>query len=93
MDDYAAVPHLGYIDMGLESNLLRARETFPNARRGLMYKPTDLMNKTLETIRGDLERIAREYAPCDVIVADSPPSRPQKTSPLPQTRNRLDSAS
>jgi len=70
MDAYAAVPHLGYIDMGLDSNLRRARQTFPNGRRGLMYRPTDLMNKALEAIGDDLEKIASEYAPCDVIAAD-----------------------
>ncbi len=70
VDDYAGVPHLGYIDMGLDSDLARARKTFTNARRALMYRPTDLANKTMETIRTELERVAREYAPCDVVVAD-----------------------
>lgn len=70
IDDYAGVPHLGYIDMGLDSDLARARKTFTHARRSLMYRPTDLANKTMETIRTELERVAREYAPCDVVVAD-----------------------
>jgi len=68
--DYAGVPHLGYIDMGLDSDLARARRTFTHARRSLMYQPTDLANKSLETIRTDLERVACEYAPCDIVVAD-----------------------
>ena len=70
IDDYAGVPHLGYIDMGLDSDLARARKTFTHARRSLMYRPTDLANKTMETIRTEMERVAREYAPCDVVVAD-----------------------
>lgn len=70
MDAYASVPHVGYIDMGLESNLARAKQAFTHGRRALMYKPTDLANKSLEAIRADLERIARDYAPCDVVVAD-----------------------
>jgi hypothetical protein len=70
MEDYATVPNLGYIDMGLDSDLVRARELFPNARRALVYTPMDLANKSLETIRSDLERIARDYAPCDVVVGD-----------------------
>jgi len=70
IEDYATVPYLGYIDMGFDSDLSRARETFPSARRALMYTPMDLVNKPLEVIRGDLEKIARDYAPCDVIVAD-----------------------
>ncbi|MHC4558247.1 MAG: uroporphyrinogen decarboxylase family protein [Planctomycetota bacterium] len=70
IDDYATVPHLGYIDMGLDSNLARAREVFADSRRGLVYTPKDLVNKSLERIRTDLEKIACDYAPCDVIVAD-----------------------
>jgi len=70
MDDYARVPHVGYIDMGLESDLARAKDLFPSARRGLMYTPNDLAVKSSEAIRKDLERIAGDYAPCDVIFAD-----------------------
>lgn len=70
IDDYVNIPNVGYIDMGLDSNLIRAKRTFPNTRRALVYKPTDLTNKSLETIHRDLERIAREYAPCDVVVGD-----------------------
>jgi len=70
IDDYAGVPHLGYIDMGLDSDLTRARKTFTHVRRALMYRPTDLANKSIETIRIELERVAGEYGPCDVVVAD-----------------------
>ena len=70
MDHYASVPYLGYIDMGLESDLQRAKETFPQARRALMYTPTDLVSKPMATIKEDLGRIGREYAPCDVVLAD-----------------------
>jgi len=68
--DYATVPNLGYIDMGLDSDLVRAKEAITHARRALMYTPMDLANKSLKTIRADLERVAREYAPCDVVVGD-----------------------
>ena len=56
--------------MGLDSDLVRAREFFPNGRRALMYTPMDVVNKTLPQIRQDLERFAREYGPCDVVLAD-----------------------
>ena len=69
-ESYAQVPNLGYIDMGLDSNLTRARELFPKARRALMYTPMDLADKPIEEIRKDLQRIASEYAPCDVVFAD-----------------------
>jgi hypothetical protein len=78
MDDYARIPHLGYIDMGLESDLARAKRLFPDARRALMYKPTDLASKSPMHIRGDLERIARDYAPCDVVAADIEAGTPDR---------------
>jgi hypothetical protein len=69
-DYYATVPHLAYIDMGLDSDLRRAREVFPRARRAIMYTPMDVANKPLQGIRSDLERIAHDYAPCDIAFAD-----------------------
>jgi hypothetical protein len=70
LDDYARVPGLSYIDMGLHSDLARARTLFPHARRALMYTPMDLANRTAAEMRADLGRIARDYAPCDLVVAD-----------------------
>ncbi|MBA7621007.1 hypothetical protein ES703_28364 [subsurface metagenome] len=35
-----------------------------------LYTPMDLANKSLEMIRADMKRVAREYAPCDVVVGD-----------------------
>ena len=70
LDAYAAIPNVGYIDMGLASNLARARELFPDVRRALMYTPMDLANKPLEEIRADLECVADEYGPCDIVAAD-----------------------
>ncbi|MCP4257665.1 MAG: hypothetical protein GY774_09095 [Planctomycetes bacterium] len=70
INEYADVPNVSYIDMGLDSDMARAKQTFPNARRALVYKPMDLANKSLETIQKDLEKVAHEYAPCDVVVGD-----------------------
>ena len=70
IDAYATIPHVGYIDMGLDSNLARARAVFGDARRALMYTPGDLANKSLDAIRLDVGRIASEYAPCDIVLAD-----------------------
>jgi hypothetical protein len=70
IDDYATVEPLGYIDMGVESDLARARERCPNARRALMYTPKDLHHKSPDELRNDLARIARDYAPCDIVMAD-----------------------
>ena len=70
MDAYAEVPHLAYIDMGQDSDLVRARDLAPHARRAIMYTPMDLANKPLDAIRADLDRIARDYGPCDLVAAD-----------------------
>ncbi len=78
IDAYAAVAHLGYIDLGLDSDLSRARRAFPRGRRALMYTPMDFANKPLEAIRDDVERIARDYAPCDIVVADIEAGTPDR---------------
>ena len=70
LDDYASVPKVGYIDMGIESDLSKARKLFPESRRSLMYTPMDLVNKPIANVREDLECIARDYGPCDIVAAD-----------------------
>ena len=79
MDAYAAIRDLAYIDMGLESDLPRARRLFPRARRNLLYTPMDLKHKRWDDIRADMDRIAAELGPCDVglpdIEADIPDER------------------
>ena len=35
-----------------------------------MYTPMELANKPVDQIREDLERIALEYGPCDIVAAD-----------------------
>ncbi|MFH1742741.1 MAG: hypothetical protein ABIH23_27355, partial [bacterium] len=67
---YASIPHVGYIDMGLESDLANAKKLFPNGRRAIMYTPMDVAHKELNEIKTDLERTAREYGPCDLVFAD-----------------------
>lgn len=70
IEDYSKIKNLGYIDMGLDSDLARARQMIPDARRALMYTPMDLANKPWDQIRDDMERIARDYGPCDIVAAD-----------------------
>lgn len=68
--DYATIPRVSYIDMGLESDLVKAKELFPDARRALMYTPMDLARKSSSELAHDLEHIARAYGPCDLVCAD-----------------------
>ena len=70
VEHYATIPNVAYIDMGMESDLVSAKAAFPDARRAIMYEPMEVANKTLGEIREDLERIAAEYAPCDLVFAD-----------------------
>ena len=70
MEHYAALPSVAYVDMGIKSDLKRARETFPASRRAIMYTPMDVSNKSSAQILLDLETIARDYGPCDVVFAD-----------------------
>jgi hypothetical protein len=70
LDAYKTIPNLAYIDMGMDSDLERARSLMPHARRALMYTPMDLRNKTEAGIRADFERLTEQYAPCDIVLAD-----------------------
>ncbi len=70
LQDYAKVPGVGYVDMGIDSDLAAARRLFPNARRAIMYTPMDLSNKAVGDIEADFERIACRYGPCDIVLAD-----------------------
>lgn len=67
---YAEIPNVGYIDMGLDSDLRLARELFPAARRAIMYTPMDLAEKSFSNIRADVEKIANDFGPCDIVAAD-----------------------
>ena len=78
LDDYASVPKVGYIDMGIESDLTKARSLFPLTRRSLMYTPMDLANKPTDEIDKDLEFIAENYGPCDIVVADIEAGTPDR---------------
>ena len=70
IEAYSGIRTLGYVDMGLDSDLARARECCPQARRAVMYTPTDLATKSMNELRDDLTRIYRELGPCDVVMAD-----------------------
>ena len=76
--DYAAVGEVGYIDMGLSSDLSAARAALPRARRAVMYTPMDLRAKRLGQVESDLRRIAAELGPCDVVFADVEAATPDE---------------
>ena len=70
LDAYAQVPGLGYLDMGIDSDMQKARRLFPDTRRNLLYTSMDLNNKSEPELRQDFERIAAELGPCDLGLPD-----------------------
>ncbi|MFH1614340.1 MAG: hypothetical protein ABIG61_04555 [Planctomycetota bacterium] len=69
-ESYSKIGLLGYVDMGLDSDMKRMRQLFPNTRRAVMYSPIELVNKSLDRIEQDILRIRRELSPCDIVLAD-----------------------
>jgi hypothetical protein len=72
------LPKMGYLDMGIESDLSRARELFPDTRRAVLYTPGKAATGDLAAVREDFERIARDLSPCDVVLADLPWDTPDE---------------
>lgn len=70
LEAYASVPNVGYVDMGIESDLVKAKAFFPVARRAVMLTPMSVSGQPIEELKKTFERIALEYAPCDVVMAD-----------------------
>jgi hypothetical protein len=70
LKSYAELPGVGYIDMGIDSDLVTAKRLFPEARRAVMYTPMDLANKSSADVAADLQRIGEECGPADVVCAD-----------------------
>jgi len=70
IDAYSKVDTLGYVDMGSDSDLKRVRELIPDARRAYMYTPMDFNNNEWDKVESDVRKIAEEYGPCDLVIAD-----------------------
>lgn len=70
------LPNLGYLDMGLMSDLAKVKGRFPEPRRAVIYSPVRLQEAPPEAIRQDLERVYDELAPCDLVMADVRVSTP-----------------
>lgn len=78
IDVLAELPRLGYLDMGIMSDMRRVKETFPDARRAVLYAPWKLHQAAIDEIRRDMEKIHAELAPCDVVMADIQADTPDK---------------
>jgi hypothetical protein len=76
IDVLTALPKLGYLDMGMMSDMRRVREAFPDTYRAVLYSPVKLQDSSLEDIRGDMEKIYGDLGPCDLVMADIQASTP-----------------
>jgi hypothetical protein len=64
------LPNLGYLDMGMTSDMAKVKKMFPETRRAVMVSPVALQDASLEVLMRDMEKIYHQLAPCDVVMAD-----------------------
>jgi len=64
------LPKVGYLDMGMMSDMRLVRQLFPETRCAVMYSPVKFHDAPIEEIRADMLRIYDELAPCDVVMTD-----------------------
>ena len=70
IDVLSELPKLGYLDMGIMSDMKRVKQVFPDTRRAVMYTPATLHDASIDMINNDMGKIYRELSPCDVVMAD-----------------------
>jgi hypothetical protein len=70
IDVLRSIEKIGYIDMGMMSDMRRVREVYPDARRAVLYPPVQLEQKNLGQIEKDIKTIYQNLAPCDIVMAD-----------------------
>jgi hypothetical protein len=78
LNELITLPKVGYLDMGIMSDLRKARELFPQARRAVMISPIRLQHATAEELRADMRKIFYELSPCDVVMADITAQTPDR---------------
>ena len=64
------IDKMGYLDTGINSDMPRLRELFPDTRRALLLTPGELESQSDEAFAASVHRINTEYAPCDIVLAD-----------------------
>lgn len=64
------IEKMGYIDMGMDTDMQEMRQVFPDARRACLYSPVKVEQLSMEEIEKDLRKIANDLGPCDLVLAD-----------------------
>lgn len=70
LDELRKLPKVGYLDMGPMSDMKKAKEYFPNARRAVIYHPEKLYRASSQELKEDMNKIYQDIAPCDFVMAD-----------------------
>jgi len=70
LEEIKKLPKVGYLDMGIMSDMKKVKKMFPEARRAVMYSPVRLQEASLNEIKKDMEKIYNELSPCDIVMAD-----------------------
>lgn len=72
------LPKVGYLDMGIMTDMQKVRAAFPEARRAVMYSPVRLHDASLAEIQVDMRKIWAELSPCDIVMADIQAQTPDR---------------
>ena len=70
LEELRKLPKMGYLDMGMMSDMGKVKSLFPEARRAVLYSPVKLQEAPIKEVEKDMERICEELSPCDVVMAD-----------------------
>ena len=78
IDVIKRLPKLGYLDMGMMSDMIRVKKTFPDTNRAVLYSSEKLKRNTPDQLRQDMAKIYRELGPCDLVMPDVGPDIPDE---------------
>ena len=70
LESIRKIKKIGYLDMGMDTNMAKAKELFPDARRAILYSPVKIEKLSINDIRNDFLKIREELGPCDIVLAD-----------------------
>jgi hypothetical protein len=70
LDAMRKIDKMGYLDTGVNSDLVRIKRMFPNTRRAILITPGELESLDEAEILAMVTKIDLQYAPCDIVLAD-----------------------
>jgi uroporphyrinogen-III decarboxylase len=70
LEEIKKLPKVGYLDMGVVSDMKKVKKMFPETRRAVMYSPVRLQEASLDELKKDMKKIYDDLSPCDIVMAD-----------------------